>query len=145
MFVVAFLVDEDGFHTNDFEALTDGGRYKLGRQEPKAGKQQPRLTAETYYRALQQTIVLSRITSSGKEELLEMLALPETGASLPNKPATLGKFPSFEWLASGENSSENRAAYIAHLRTHVRLPADYSFADVQPTRGLLNARKQEMS
>lgn len=27
---VAFLIDEDGFHSDDFESLTDGGRYEPG-------------------------------------------------------------------------------------------------------------------
>ena len=30
---VAFLVDEEGFNTNDFEALVDGGKYTLGQQQ----------------------------------------------------------------------------------------------------------------
>ena len=92
------------------------------------------------YNAKKRTVVLSDATGSGKDELLAMLDLPEIGASWPNKPESLGgKFPRFEWLASHEDSLENRAAYMAHLEKHVHLPSKYSFADVQPIRTLLNS------
>ena len=90
------------------------------------------------YIAKKRTIVLSEATSSAKDGLLDMLAVPETGASWPNKPAILGEFPGFEWLTSNEDSPENRTAYMLHLTTHVRLPANYLMGDVQPKRGLLN-------
>jgi hypothetical protein len=90
------------------------------------------------YIAKKRTIVLSEATSSAKDGLLDMLKVPETGASWPKKPAILGEFPGFEWLTSNEDSPENRTAYMLHLTTHVRLPADYLMGDVQPKRALLN-------
>ena len=88
--------------------------------------------------AKKRTIVLSEATSSAKDGLLDMLKVPETGASWPKKPVILGEFPGFEWLTSNEDSPENRTAYMLHLTTHVRLPADYLMGDVQPKRTLLN-------
>jgi hypothetical protein len=92
------------------------------------------------YIAKKRTIVLSEATSSAKDGLLDMLKVPETGASWPNKPAILEEFPGFEWLTSNEDSPENRTAYMSHLTTHVRLPADYLMKDVQPNRTLLNVQ-----
>jgi len=54
---VAFLVDEEGFHTNDFESLVDGGKYTLG--PPKQQQQQQAKTLEDGIPPLLQMISLS--------------------------------------------------------------------------------------
>ena len=92
------------------------------------------------YNAKKRTIVLSDATGSGKEELMAMLKVPEVGASWPIKPGISdGEFPVFEWLASNEDSSENRAAYMSHLQKHVELPSNYTFVDVQSKETLLSS------
>ena len=89
------------------------------------------------YNAKKRTIVFSDATGSGRDALLAMLNVPEIGASWPSKPG--GNFPRFEWLSSNEDSPGNRASYMAHLKMHVELPSNYSFADMQRDRTLLNS------
>ena len=92
------------------------------------------------YNAKKRTIVLSDATGSGKEELMAMLEVPEVGASWPNKPEISDReFPVFEWLASNEDSVENREAYMLHLRKHVEFPSNYTFVDVQSKKTLLSS------
>jgi hypothetical protein len=70
---------------------------------------------------------------------MDLLSVPETGASWPNKPVTIVDFPGFAWIeTSNEDSSQNRTAYMAHLAQHVQLPANYLMGDVQPMRGVFN-------
>ena len=92
------------------------------------------------YNAKKRTIALSDATGSGRNALFAMLNVPKIGASWPNKPESLGgNFPRFEWLSSNEDSPGNRAAYMVHLEKHVELPSNYSFADMQRDRTLLNS------
>lgn len=91
----ACLIDSDGYAVYGFGALEEGGEYTLG---PPPQLEHHQLSAETWdgiaamendYTARNRTIVLSDATSSGKDELLEMLDLPVIGTSWPNKPAIL--------------------------------------------------------
>jgi hypothetical protein len=61
---------------------------------------------------------------------MDLLLVLEIGASWPNKPVTIGDFPGFVWLeTSDEDSLQNRTAYMAHLRQHMQLPANYLMGD----------------
>jgi hypothetical protein len=88
----------------------------------------------------EKSILLSKATSSAANELLVMLGLPEIGASWPNIPSNLEDFPGFDWLSQDEDSEGNRKAYMAHLESHVKLPENYSMADVQPKKSLLTVK-----
>ena len=100
------------------------------------------------YLTKKRTIVLSDATGSTKNELLDMLHLPEKGVSWPNRPAAVSRLQvdGFSWLNSNEDSDENRSAYVAHLNKFLQLPKDYSLADAQPNRTLLTVELlKEMS
>lgn len=112
-------------------------------QEAKLGLE---LMAQDYL-TKKKTIALSDATDSAKNELLDMLHLPEKGVLWPNRPAVvLLPIDGFSWLNSSEDSAENRTACIAHLNEFLQLPKDYSLADVQPNRKLLTVELfKEMS
>lgn len=90
------------------------------------------------YKAKQNTIVLSNASDSAKREVLEMLQLREQGSSWLCKPENIQKMPAFEWLQGDEDAKQNRDAYMKHLLHNVKLPANYSMADVQPNRTSLS-------
>jgi len=84
------------------------------------------------------TIILSQATNTVKNELLGMLDLPEKGATWKNKPAGLSRVDGFKWLGVGEDTDENRCAYIKYLNHLLAIPETYTLADVQQNRGLLD-------
>ena len=112
------------------------------------GIQQPPLLPESTIAALNEmandyvkkkrTIRLSDASLGAKTDLMDMLRLPEKGASWPNKPSTLQHVNGHLWLKGDEDSEENRLAYMAYLRTMLQIPGDYDLADVQPERALLS-------
>ena len=141
---VQCLIDSDGDEIGGFETLEDGGEYTLG---PLQRAQSQGLSEETIaglelltkeFIRKKRTIVLSLATGTAKMELLDALALAEKGASWPNRPAALQQARGFSWLKGGEDTEENRTAYMAHLNAALQLPKDYSLADVQADRDLLS-------
>jgi hypothetical protein len=90
------------------------------------------------YMAKKRTIRLSVATEGAKVAVLDMLRLPEKGASWPNKPAFLQHVDGFEWLMGDEDSEENRQAYMNYLRNVLLIPSHYDLADAQPNRNLLS-------
>lgn len=94
------------------------------------------LMAEDYLMK-KRTIVLSEATGSAKNDLMDMLGLPEKGCSWLKRPALLKRVNGFSWLDSDEDSEENRTAYIAYLKRILHIPEHYALADAQPNRALL--------
>ena len=93
------------------------------------------LMAEDYL-TKKKTIVLSEATYTAKNDLMDMLDLPEKGASWPNKPI-LQHVDGFSWLKGDEDCTENRTAYMAYLNNLLQIPTHYALADAQPNRKLL--------
>ena len=145
---VQSLVDSEGCEIVEYGLLVDGGEYTLGPpQQQQQQQNQFQLPAATVaglndfvsdFVAKKRTIVLSKATSSARNECLDMIKLHEIGASWPTKPTDLPEFPGFEWLSGDEDCPENRTAYMKHLENHLKLPGMYSLADVQPISTLLN-------
>ena len=90
------------------------------------------------YVTRKRTIRLSDATQGTKAKLMDMLSLPEKGASWPNKPENSQRVGGFVWLKGDEDSKENRQAYMNYLKRILLIPADYDLADVQPNRQLLS-------
>ena len=61
------------------------------------------------------TIVLNEATITGKNDLLDMIQLPERGASWESKPDGLSRVDTFNWLPCDEDHKDNRCAYMAYL------------------------------
>jgi len=93
-----------------------------------------------YFLEKKASILLSNATTRNKDEPLQLLRLREHGAAWDKKPedADLPDFTSHEWLAGGEDSADNREAYMKYLKCRVALPDNYSVMDVQPNRNLLS-------
>lgn len=94
------------------------------------------LMAEDYM-TKKRTIVLSDATYASKTDLMDMLGLPEKGASWLNKPDLSQPIDGYSWLEGDEDSFENRTAYMAHLKNLLQLPVHYALADMRPHRHLL--------
>ena len=94
------------------------------------------LMAEDYL-SKKRTIVLSEATSAAKNDLMDMLDLPEKGASWPNKPI-LQHIDGFSWLKGDEDCIENRTAYMDYLNNLLQIPTHYALADAQPNKKLLS-------
>lgn len=91
------------------------------------------------YVSRKRTIVLSGASSSSKNDLMDMLKLPEKGSIWQNRSAAIMQDADmFSWFRSNEDSDENRQAYMAHLKVLLQLPEGYTLADVQPNRFLLS-------
>lgn len=149
--------DDEGTMKEVYAALkvnTIGAKTRLNRfirrlrqqREPPVSQQQfsenaragLELMAEDYL-SKKKTIVLSDASYSSKSDLIDMLGLPEKGASWRNKPdlSLQQRTDGYSWLPGDEDSIENRTAYMAHLRNLLQLPANYTLADMQPYRQLL--------
>ena len=102
-------------------------------EKAKAGLE---LMAEDYL-TRKRTIVLSEATCSAKNDLMDMLDLPEKGASWLNRPAVSQRVDGFSWLKGDEHVIENRTAYMAYLNGILQIPATHALADAQPNRALL--------
>ena len=86
------------------------------------------------------TIVLSQATYATTNDLMDMLDLPEKGASWPNKPNSLQHVDGFAWLHGDQDCIENRTAYMAYLNNLLQIPAHYALADTQPNKQLLTVQ-----
>ena len=87
--------------------------------------------------AKKRTIVLSEVSMTTKDDLMDMLGSPEETAVWPNKPDLSKYIEGYSWLGSDEDSSQNRTAYMAYLKDLIQLPERYALADMQPKRRLL--------
>jgi hypothetical protein len=83
------------------------------------------------------TLVLSDATITGKNDLLDMLHLPEKEAFWRNKPTGLSQVNGFPCRSSAEDSIENRRACLTYLAQMLNIPSTHGLEDVQSNRTLL--------
>lgn len=140
---VLCFIDAEGCPVDHFDGLEDGGRYALGQPRPRQQIPSDAMAGviafgNDYNVNKKRRIALSDATGTARDEIMDMLELPEEGASWPNKPANVRAFPEFEWLTSNQESAVNRAKYMAHLKSNLQLPMNHLMEDVQPMRALLS-------
>ena len=89
------------------------------------------------YMQKRKTIVLNEATMTGKQDLLDMIQLPERGASWESKPDGLSRIDTFNWLTCDEDHKDNQCAYMAYLNQKLNVPETHSLVDTQSQRTLL--------
>ena len=154
---VACLLDNDGDQVLGFQSLVTGGTYTLG---PPVNKQKHEDSEEDEERKAKADEAFEYILKQRQDSESLLISQPETEryanamsrigvrkdaplwndkpTDLPNAP------PRFTWLASEEDSLENRVAYMAYLRNNENLvlPPDTIMFDGNSDGEFLNVQME---
>lgn len=154
---VACLLDDDGDQVLGFQSLVTGGTYTLG---PPVKKQKHEDSEEDEERKAKADEAFEYILKQKQDSETLLISQPETKryanamsrigvrkdaplwndkpTDLPNAP------PHFTWLASEEDSLENRVAYMAYFRNNENLvlPPDTKIFDGNSDGEFLNVQME---
>ena len=155
---VACLLDNDGDQILGFQSLVTGGTYTLGppvkkqrHEESEEEEERKAKVDEAFEYILKQkqedseTLLISQPETERYAKAMSRIGVLKDAPLWNDKPTSLPNAPPrFTWLASKEDSPENRVAYMAYLRNNENLvlPRDTIIFDGNSDGEFLNVQME---